>query len=127
MNRFLHQVESWVTAVNNDPECHHVGRFTRFTVDARGPGQGLRLHFSAGKVRVVEWQEDLPMGDLIELQGGASAWLDLADLNAPPRRHDLLALIKAEDGIVVISGRIELIRHLRVLTRLVQIGKSCGS
>lgn len=127
MSRFLHRVEGWVTAVNGDPECRHIGQFSRFSVEVVCSGWSLRVHFSEGILVIVESEQALPAGDVIQLQGGASAWRDLADGNAPPRRHDLLALLKAVDGIDVISGRNELIRHLRVLTRLVEIGKSCGA
>ncbi|WP_104090909.1 hypothetical protein [Cryobacterium sp. N19] len=117
------RLNAWVLAVNDDAECLHIGQFSHFSADAHSADWRVRVHFSAGVLRIVEGGETLPSGDLFELRGSASAWHDLADRNAPARRHDLLALMKADDGIDVVEGRMELIRHLRVVTRLVEIGK----
>jgi hypothetical protein len=60
--------------------------------------------------------------DFIHLQGSTSAWAQLADPNPP--RHDVLALLKAPDGLAVVAGYDGLLRHVRVITRLVEIGKT---
>jgi hypothetical protein len=63
---------------------------------------------------------------VITLRGPRSAWRELADPQAAPRRHDLLALTKVADGIEIVAGRDHLIRHLRVLNRLVELGRARG-
>ncbi|WP_258803554.1 hypothetical protein [Pseudarthrobacter sp. NS4] len=114
----------WASAVNADPENHHIGRMSRF---------GLRLESRDGyQADYVYTAGVLTPGkpapgtqeDFIHLQGSAAAWVELFDANAAPRRHDLLALLKAPDGLVVVAGYDGLLRHLRVITRLVEIGKA---
>jgi hypothetical protein len=116
-------LHAWVAAVGADPENAHIGRFTVLTVRlVATSGTELVLHYDRGSVRLVE---DGPAPQL-ELRGPASAWAELLDPQAAPRRHDLLSLLKAPKGLEVVSGREHLLRHLRVLTRLVEIGRDCG-
>lgn len=88
------------------------------------------MRYSAGAASIVgdtDTDTDTDGGalvDVIHLRGSDSTWLELADADAQPLRHDLLSLIKSDDGIEVVSGWIELVRHLRVISRLVEIGKS---
>lgn len=114
----------WVSAVNADAENRHIGRMSRF---------GLRLECNDGDHADFLYTEGKltsgtpvpgPQEDFIHLQGSAAAWSELSDANAAPRRHDLLALLKAPDGLVVVAGYDGLLRHLRVITRLVEIGKA---
>lgn len=114
----------WVSAVNADPENRHIGRMSRF---------GLRLESNDGDHADFLYTEGTltpgtpapgPQEDFIHLQGSAAAWSELSDANAAPRRHDLLALLKAPGGLAVIVGYDGLLRHLRVITRLVEIGKA---
>ncbi|NEK85622.1 hypothetical protein GCU60_07585 [Blastococcus saxobsidens] len=117
------RLAGWARAVAHDPENAHIGRFTAFTarlVDDRG-GDVL-VSYDHGAVTV---EDGVPGADL-ELRGPVSAWRELVDPDAAPRRHDLLALTKAPDGIEVVSGREQLIRHLRVITRLVQLARAAG-
>jgi hypothetical protein len=117
----------WVSAVNADTENRHIGRMSRF---------GLRLEsndsdhadfvYRAG-VLTSENPEPGPQEDFVHLQGSTCAWAELADPNAAPRRHDLLALLKAPDGLAVVAGYDGLLRHLRVITRLVEIGKTSAT
>ncbi|MGH3316460.1 MAG: hypothetical protein ACRDO0_09990, partial [Nocardioidaceae bacterium] len=113
-----------------DAENAHIGRFTDLTVRlADDHGGDVVLHYDHGRVHVEDALQSgkgrAPDADLV-LRGTTSAWAELVDSGALPRRHDLLALTKAADGIEVVSGREHLLRHLRVLTRLVEIGRAHG-
>ncbi|MGH3355062.1 MAG: hypothetical protein ACRDOJ_04140 [Nocardioidaceae bacterium] len=123
-------LEGWVAAVAQDAENAHVGRFTDLTVRLLDDhGGDVVLHYDHGRVDVVDGppaEEDPAAGAELVLEGPASAWAELIDPDAVPRRHDLLSLTKAADGIGVVSGREHLLRHLRVLTRLVEIGRRSG-
>lgn len=123
-------LERWVAAVAQDTENAHVGRFTNLTVRLLDDqGGDVVLHYDHGRVDVADGrptEEDPAAGADLILEGPASAWAELIDPDAVPRRHDLLSLTKAADGIGVVSGREHLLRHLRVLTRLVEIGRRSG-
>lgn len=114
------RLAGWARAVAGDPENAHIGRFSTFTARLVDDGGGdVVLRYDHGAVLV----EDGRPGADLELRGPVSAWRELVDPAAAPRRHDLLALIKAPDGLEVVSGREHLIRHLRVITRLVQLAR----
>jgi hypothetical protein len=116
--------DRWFTAVRNDPENRHIGRFSTFTVRLRSPGgDDVSMCYAAGELQVVDDPLEIDPPDLIELTATPATWVELADPAAPPLRHDLLALVKAADGIEITSGRLHLIRHLRVITRLVELAK----
>ncbi len=111
---------AWARTVAADPENAHIGRFSVFTarlVDDRG--EDVLIRYDRGAVIV---EDGGPDADL-ELRGPAGAWRELVDDRAAPRPHDLLALTKAVDGIEVVAGREQLIRHLRVITRLVELAR----
>lgn len=116
-------LDGWVAAVDADAENAHIGRFTDLTVRlVATPREHLVLHYDHGSVALVEEGSDAQL----ELHGPPSVWAELLDPQAAPRRHDLLSLTKADDGLAVVSGREHLLRHLRVLTRLVEIGRNCA-
>ncbi|WP_198588545.1 alpha/beta fold hydrolase [Geodermatophilus chilensis] len=111
----------WTAAVSADPENAHIGRWSRFTVRlAEDGGAAVLLRYDRGGVAVGPAGDD---GADVELRAPRSAWRELVDPGAAPRRHDLLALTKAPAGITVVAGREQLLRHLRVLTLLVELAK----
>lgn len=113
----------WARTVAADPENAHIGRFSVFTArigDDRG--ENVLIRYDRGAVGI----DDGGPGADLELRGPAAAWRELVDDGAVPRRHDLLALTKVADGIEVVAGREQLIRHLRVITRLVELGRLHG-
>jgi hypothetical protein len=117
-------LQRWSESVDTDPENRHIGRFSHFRVQLESEtGQVIRIQYAAGKLSFVDIADDEGALDLIHLRGNESTWVQLVDAEAPPLRHDLLSLIKAPEGIEVISGWDELLRHLRVITRLVELGK----
>jgi hypothetical protein len=129
----------WADAITNDAENRHIGRSTQFVVLAENTtGAAITIRYDRG---IVDWHTgdtadrqspDTPVGtgfaanevDRIHLRATDAVWRELANPSAAPRRHDLLSLIKADDGIEVLSGWIALVRHLRVISRLVEIGKA---
>jgi hypothetical protein len=118
-------LQRWVEAVNADAENAHIGRWSSFVVRAQddaGAEETVRYHRGAVAIGPVE---DAGAA-VITLRGPRSAWRELADPQAAPRRHDLLALTKVADGIEIVAGRDHLIRHLRVLNRLVELGRARG-
>jgi hypothetical protein len=112
----------WSDAVRADSENAHIGRFSEFTVRLRDDeGSEVTLRYAHGTVTVDPVGSAEPQ---IELRGPRSAWRELVDPDAVPRRHDLLSLTKAADGLEVVSGRHHRLRHLRVLNRLVELGRA---
>lgn len=117
-------LESWAEDVAADPENAHVGRFSRFVVRLRDDeGGDVALRYDGGTVTLGDGAD---VTADIELRAPGSAWRELVNPRAAPRRHDLLALTKAPHGITIEAGRDHLIRHLRVITRLVELGKAHG-
>lgn len=117
------RIQRWVDMVNADPENAHIGRWTSFVVRARdGAGGEEMVRYDRGTVALGPVENT--GAAVITLCGPPSAWRELADPRAAPRRHDLLALTRVADGLQVVAGRDHLIRHLRVLTHLVELGKA---
>lgn len=115
---------AWVAAVNADPENRHIGRMSRFGLRLESvDGHSVDFVYTAG---VLTSGSPAPgaQEDFIHLQGSPAAWSELAHPNAAPCRHDLLALLKAPEGLAVVAGYDGLLRHLRVITRLIEIGKA---
>lgn len=120
---YREQVQRWIDIVNGDQENAHIGRWTSFIVRAQdGVGGEETVHYDRGTVALGPVVD--PGAAVITLCGPPSAWRELADPHAAPRRHDLLALTKVSDGLQVVAGREHLVRHLRVLTHLVELGKA---
>ena len=117
-------LQGWAEAVAADPENAHIGRFSRFTVRLRDDeGGDVVLAYDRGTVTIGD---GAGAAAEIELRGSVRTWREVVDADAAPRRHDLLALTKLPDGITIEAGREHLIRHLRVITRLVELGKAHG-
>ncbi|GAA4415296.1 hypothetical protein GCM10023169_01480 [Georgenia halophila] len=137
----LHQwAQGWIDAVSYDAENAHIGRFSRLDIEIRTTeGERYVVEYDGGAVRARPAPDHLdaaaedggPGGsrtsspvDRLVLRGSRAVWCELADPGATPRRHDLLALTKAAAGIEVVAGREVMIRHLRVLARLVDVAKA---
>lgn len=119
------RLQRWVEAVNADAENAHIGRWSSFVVRAQdGAGGEETVDYHQGAITIGPVED--AGSAVITLHGPPSAWRELADPQAAPRRHDLLALTKVADGIKIVGGRDHLIRHLRVLTRLVELGRARG-
>ncbi len=117
--------QGWAGVVNADPENAHIGRWSSFVVRlVNDGGEDVVLRYEHGAVTFDDRRSDVDAD--LELRGPCSAWRQLVDPVPVPRRHDLLSLIKASDGIEVVAGRDHLLRHLRVLTRLVELGRAHG-
>ncbi|TIH29569.1 hypothetical protein D4765_17830 [Subtercola vilae] len=112
---------------NTDAELGHISRGADVIVRAECIG-GTTTWMSISAEGVAAETNPLTRhsAETIVLRAPVSAWAELADPDAAPRRHDLLALTKAPGGIEIVEGRTSLIRHLRVLNRIVEIGRSNG-
>lgn len=119
----LDVLDPWISAVNTDPECCHIGRFARFSVEI-DTCDGDRTYLTYATGQLYMHHEGEPLQTDIRLSGSNAAWCELVDPSAAPRRHDLLALLKAPDGIEVLAGWPEMLRNLRVLSRFVELGKT---
>lgn len=118
---------AWVSAVNVDRENQHIGRMSRFVLRLESrDGEYADFVYRAGTL-VSGNTDPASHEDLIHVVGSAAAWNELSDANAAPRRHDLLALLKAPEGLEVVAGYDGLLRHLRIITRLVEIGKASAT
>ncbi len=116
------ELQRWTAAVALDAENAHIGRFSTFALCLDEPGtDSVHLTYHHGALDVGEVSTP---ADRLELRGPASAWAELCSRHPAPRRHDLLALTKAPDGLEVVTGHEHLLRHLRVLNRLVELGRN---
>ena len=116
-------LEEWADAVAADPENAHIGRFSDFAVRLlNNDGGDAVVHYDHGTVRL-----DDGAAPRIVLRADRRTWCELVSPDAPPRRHDLLSLVKADDGIEVVEGWEHVVRHLRVVTRLVELGRTVGT
>lgn len=115
-------LQEWADAVDADPENAHIGRFSDFAVRLLDNDSGdAVVHYDHGTVRL-----DDGAAPRIVLRADRRTWGELLSADAPPRRHDLLSLVKADDGIEVVEGWDHVVRHLRVITRLVELGRTVG-
>jgi hypothetical protein len=116
-------LEEWADAVAVDPENAHIGRFSDFAVRLLDTeGGDVVVHYDHGRVL---WDDGAT--PLVTLRAARRTWRELVSSDAPPRRHDLLSLVKADGGIEVVGGWEHVVRHLRVVTRLVELGRTVGT
>ncbi|WP_219414219.1 hypothetical protein [Pseudonocardia nigra] len=111
---------AWAGAVGADPENAHIGRFSRCAVRL--------LDDTDGDVVRYQWRRSpstsaVPPMPALSCAVRAAPGANWSTPRAAPRRHHLLSLTKAADGIEIVAGRDHLIRHLRVITRLVELGR----
>jgi hypothetical protein len=128
-------LDAWAEIVRSDPEFRHISRQTELLIVAESPSgwscwvtvqRGSILAGTGAPARSEPSTVDPSAVEPLHLTGDDSAWRELLDPHGAPRRHDLLALSKQPDGITIEGGRSQLIRHLRVINRLVEIGKNHG-
>lgn len=104
----------------HDPEFAHISRWSRYAIVAASAHATVRVVVRDGVVLLGDSYPDL---ETLYLRASLATWHELLSRTAPARRHDLLALVKAEDGIEIVAGRATMIRHLRTITRLIEIGR----
>lgn len=119
--------ESWFahlgTAVQSDRELQVIGKYSDFWIDAVSPGNWRAvLNFREGSL-VTASSGELPQ-DHIVLSATQSGWGQVFDPQPKPQLHDLLALAKNSPDVMVGGSDVELVRNLRVLARLVDLGKA---
>lgn len=119
--------ESWFTdlaaAVQRDPELQVTGRYSDFWIDAVSPGHWqAALHFK--DARLVTWSPDTLPQDHIVISATQAGWEQVFNPRPRPLHHDLLALAKNSPEVTVGGSDVEFVRNLRVLARLVDLGKA---
>jgi hypothetical protein len=119
--------ESWFAhlgaAVQSDRELQVIGKYSDFWIDAVSPGNWRAvLNFREGSL-VTASSGELPQ-DHIVLSATQSGWGQVFDPQPKPQLHDLLALAKNSPDVTVGGSDVELVRNLRVLARLVDLGKA---
>ncbi|MBP5935739.1 hypothetical protein [Streptomyces acidiscabies] len=113
----------WIEHVWKDPELCHTGRFSNFLIElVVSDGREIKLTYRAGTLALGDSEES--DGETLTLCADLHTWTELFHGPPQPLRHDLLALLKHSQGIELRKGRLTLIRNLRVITRLVELGKN---
>lgn len=119
--------ESWFAhlgnAVRSDRELQVIGKYSDFWIDAVSPGNWRAvLNFREGRLLTVP-SDELPK-DHIVISATQAGWEQVFDPRPKPQQHDLLALAKNSPDVTVGGSDVELVRNLRVLARLVDLGKA---
>lgn len=111
------------TAVQSDRELQVIGKYSDFWIDAVSPGNWRAvLNFREGRL-VTASSAELPREHIV-LSATESGWGQVFDPQPKPQLHDLLALAKNSPDVTVGGSDVELVRNLRVLARLVDLGKA---
>lgn len=113
-------IRQWIASVEKDKELSHIGKLSRFSLRLVCGEQATTLGFSGGKFELLR-DKELPAVDGVEFHGDRAAFEKLFQVNPEPLFNDFLALEKNQPGFTIPSDRIYLLRHLRVLQRLLAI------
>ena len=110
-------------AAQSDRELQVIGKYSNFWIDAVSPGNWrVALNFHGSNLIPTPWKGLPP--DHIVLSATQSGWGQVFDPQPKPLLHDLLALAKNSPDVTVGGSDVELVRNLRVLARLVDLGKA---
>lgn len=110
-------------AVHADRELQVIGKYSDFWIDAVSPGNWrVVLNFQNSSLIPTPWK-DLP-ADHIAISASPTGWGQIFDPDPKPLLHDLLALGKNSPDVALGGSDVELVRNLRVLARLVDLGKA---
>lgn len=120
-------VRSWISALahsaESDPELRHVGRFSDFWILASVPGVGqMALRYVGGTLQVAS-TDDLPT-ERVDIAATPAGWRLLFEPVPKPLSHDLLAMSKHSPELTLGGSQAVLVRNLRVIMRLVDLGKA---
>lgn len=113
-------IQQWIGLVEIDKELSHIGKLSRFSLRLVCGEQATTLSFSGGKFKLIG-DDELLVGDVVEFCGDRAAFEKLFQVSPEPLFNDFLALEKNQPGFTIPSDRIYLLRHLRVLQRLLAI------
>lgn len=110
-------------AVQHDRELQVIGKYSDFWIDASSPGNWRAvLNFRGGSLMAAS-AEELPANHIV-LSAAQAGWRQLFNPRPTPLQHDLLSLAKNSPDFTLGGSDIELVRNLRVLARLVDLGKA---
>jgi hypothetical protein len=110
-------------AVQHDRELQVIGKYSDFWIDAVSPGNWRAVLNFQGGTLVSASPADLPQEHIV-LSATQAGWGQVFDPKPKPQQHDLLALAKNSPDVTIGGSDVELVRNLRVLARLVDLGKA---
>jgi len=119
--------ELWFThlakAARNDRELQVIGKYSDFWIDADSPGNWrIALNFREANL-IPTPSKELPRHYIV-ISATQAGWEEVFDPQPKPLHHDLLALAKNSPDVTVGGSDVELVRNLRVIARLLDLGKA---
>ncbi|OUM45090.1 hypothetical protein [Arthrobacter sedimenti] len=119
--------EAWFSglaeAVHTDREAQVIGKYSDFWIGAASSdGWRVALNFRNSELVPASW-DDLPEEHIL-ISATQAGWHQIFDPQPKPLHHDLLALAKNSPDVTVGGSNVELVRNLRVIARLIDLGKA---
>jgi hypothetical protein len=113
-------IAGWVATVSKDRELSHIGKLSRFALQLSAGDRKARLVFNCGVFAVEPVDSERSM-DLLEINGSVEAWHLLLKPIPDPLLNDVIAMDKNHPDFAIVSDRIFLLRHLRVVLKLFSV------
>lgn len=115
----------WLAAVSSDKELKHIGKLTRLTLQLTAGDRHLVACFNQGVFSLP------PIGlaesmDEVQINGSIAAWNQLLIATPAPLFNDILAMDKNHSDFSIVSDRVYLLRHLRVILKLFSLAPRQG-
>jgi hypothetical protein len=107
----------WLAAVSSDHELAHIGKLSRLMLHLTAGERILTAYYDQGVFSVDYILPDKAV-DLLEINGTFAAWNQLFITTPAPLFNDILAMDKNHPDFSIVSDRIYLLRHLRVVLKL---------
>ncbi len=111
------QQAAWLARVNADPEFIQAGRWTDFTFGLASEEQTRLAYRIRASVLEAEPAAEAP----VTLRGSHAAWADFLQAVPRPPNHHILGMDRRRDDFAVEGDRNAMIRHLRVLSRALEL------
>ncbi|PYB78906.1 hypothetical protein DMX11_08180 [Pseudomonas sp. LB-090624] len=118
-------VSQWLETIAQDRELSHIGKLSRFALKLNVGGTTACFKFVQGQFEFFEGVL-APDLDVVEFVGSHPAWEKMLKVVPDPLYSDFLAMEKSQEDFSIPSERLYLLRHLRVLQRLLTIAPRRG-
>lgn len=118
-------IDRWLEKVAQDRELSHIGKLSRFGVKLTAGNVTACFNFIQGQFEYVEGDLTTDF-DVVEFVGSRQAWEKMLKVIPDPLHNDFLAMEKIHDEFSIPSERVYLLRHLRVLQKLMNIAPRRG-
>ncbi|OZI57840.1 hypothetical protein [Bordetella genomosp. 1] len=113
---------AWLHQVNADPEARLIGRYTDTSFEIVSGKLAAAYRLEAGVLSPLYGKARAAM----VFSAPAVAWAAfLAPVPFPPNQH-FLGMERRRSDFSIAHGRPAYIRHLRVLTRVFELARSCA-